>query len=822
MELRQFEAALTACRETHCGQTVYVRGAAGIGKTRLIEEFQKMAETTGFACHTGLVLDFGSGVGRDAIRLLVRRLLGLAADAGEQDAQEAAEEALAAGLITREQQVFLNDLLDLPQPAALRAHYDAMDNPSRNRGKRATLARVVEKTAGVCPLLLVVEDIHWADALTLQHLARLAETVAGCPAILIMTSRLEGDPIDQAWRSEFGSSPLTTIDLGALRQQEAEALAGAYIGRSAKLAKQCIERAAGNPLFLEQLLRYAENGLQTAIPDSVQNLVQAHMDRLPAQDKRALQAASVFGQWFLLDALRDLIGEPDYNCAELVAQHLVRPRTGGFLFAHALVRDGVYASLLKTRRRELHKQTAAWFAGRDPVLYAEHLDRAEDQAAALAYLDAARGQAGAYRYNRALALAERGLALAGAGCVKFELACAHGDILRELGSIDASIASFEDAREQAQDPAQECRALIGLASSTRIVGRFEDGLAALDEAEPAAREQRLPRELAQIHTMRGNICFPLGRLDDCLEQHRLAQRLARDAGAPDLEAQALGGLADANFVRGRMLTAYDYFRRCVDLAHERGLGAIEIANWSMVGCARRYTNQLREAWDDSLAAIDAAKRAGNQRAEIIALQNAWLLRDMARLEEARPYFEQALALARSLGAHMFEPINLTELAFIASLQGDAGMASSLIEQAWSISQENRPAFIGPWVLGVRARITDNPEIREDSFREGERLLAEDCVGHNYYWFYTDATEAALLTGDWDRAERYAAALEEYTREEPTPWSDLHIARARALAAYGRGRRDQSLLAEIDQLAGECRRVGLGLALPALEQAAGAG
>ena len=119
------------------------------------------------------------------------------------------------------------------------------------------------------PLLLVVEDIQWADRFTLEHLATLAETVATCPALLVMTSRIEGDPLDRAWRSSVAGAPLMTIDLAPLRPQEATQLADAYPDASADVAQRCIERAAGNPLFLEQLLRHAEQSSDASVPGSV-------------------------------------------------------------------------------------------------------------------------------------------------------------------------------------------------------------------------------------------------------------------------------------------------------------------------------------------------------------------------------------------------------------------------------------------------------------------------------------------------------------------------------------------------------------------------
>jgi predicted ATPase len=103
---------------------------------------------------------------------------------------------LEEGLLEPDRQVYLNDLLDLRQPVELRALYEAMDNAARTRGKQDALAELVVRTSRQKPRPLIVEDVHWADALTLEYLARLTQTVATCPAVLVMTSRLEGDPLD--------------------------------------------------------------------------------------------------------------------------------------------------------------------------------------------------------------------------------------------------------------------------------------------------------------------------------------------------------------------------------------------------------------------------------------------------------------------------------------------------------------------------------------------------------------------------------------------------------------------------------------------------
>ena len=138
-----------------------------------------------------------------------------------------------------------------------------------------------------------------------------------------------------------------------------------FIDASDDIAKRCIERAAGNPLFLEQLLLNIATGSTESVPDSIKSLVLTRVDQLRDEDKQALQAASVLGQRFDLEGLRFLINNSDYACRELVEHHLVRPEGSLYLFAHALIREGAYASLLKRHRLALHRRAADWFNGQD-------------------------------------------------------------------------------------------------------------------------------------------------------------------------------------------------------------------------------------------------------------------------------------------------------------------------------------------------------------------------------------------------------------------------------------------------------------------------
>jgi tetratricopeptide (TPR) repeat protein len=361
-----------------------------------------------------------------------------------------------------------------------------MDNATRARGRREVMAELVRRASVRQPLMLVVEDLHWADESTLQYLAELTATVTESRVALVMTSRIDGDPIDEAWRGAARGSPLLTLDLGPLRRQEAIALAGGSIETMPRLAMACIERAEGNPLFLEQLLRVAEETAAATLPGSIQSLVLARLDQLNPLDRQALQTAAILGQRFSLEALRRLLRNAGYSCAGLIKRYLVRPDGDDLLFAHALLWEGVYASLLRARRRELHRQAAEWFAVGDPVR-AEHLDRAEDPGAPRAYLEAALAQAAAHRPGRAMELVDRGLAFATDSGDICALTCLRGKMFHDLGSIAQSIEAYRYALEVANEDAERCEAWLGIAAGMRVNDQFDEAFGVLDQAESAAR-----------------------------------------------------------------------------------------------------------------------------------------------------------------------------------------------------------------------------------------------------------------------------------------------------------------------------------------------
>ena len=820
-EIAQFAGILEACRASGAGQAVVVRGEAGIGKTRLVEQFTAAAAGQGFASHRGLVLDFGVGKGQDAVRSLVRSLLGLRPGDGKALRHAAAERAIDGALLTSEQRGFLCDLLDLEPPREDRALYDAMDNSARNDGKRAVVADLIRGASAAAPIVVIVEDVHWADPLMLAHLAAMAEAVADCPALMVMTSRIEGDPLDPAWRAATGGCPLMTIDLGPLRPAEALSLAGAFMDATEQFAKDCIDRASGNPLFLEQLLRTAEERGEEEVPASIQSLVLARMDRLAPLDKRALQAASVIGQRFALDLLRHLLDEPDYDCAGLLENHLVRPEGEGYLFGHALIRDGVYGSLLKASRQALHTSAAQWFAERDLVLRAEHLERAEHGDAAGAYLAAAEAQAALYHYDRALELIDRGKVLAEGREEEFALTSLHGRIFNDIGKVAESLAAYRAALALADNDVDRYRSLIGIAAGLRLSNQSSDALAILDQAEPLAVRYDLAEDLARLYHLRGNLNFTLGNVEACGQAHGKALAFARKAGSAEAEAQSLGGMGDAAYAVGRMVSANRYFKDCVALSRQEGFGRIEVANLAMVGWTFLFLNECRSARDTLLESIELAKKVGDRRAELNATSCG--LNSMFELGNTRGasvLLERMVELIEHLGARAWEPAVGENLAEIHLSEGRRRQAVEVLERHVAIARETSLGFMAPRLLGFFAALTDDPAARDAALEEAEEMLGKGSLAHNFLGVYKFAMDANLRAGDWDAVERYATKLEDYTRAEPVPSSEFYIARGRALAAHGRFGGDSATTAELKRLRDEAKRIGLKTPLPEIEAALG--
>jgi class 3 adenylate cyclase/tetratricopeptide (TPR) repeat protein/ABC-type transport system involved in cytochrome c biogenesis ATPase subunit len=798
------------------GQVVLVSGEAGIGKSRISLAIQeRIAEEP----HARVRYQCSPYHRNSALHPVIEQLA-RAAGLRRNDTHEQKLDKLESLLITApegdgQSLALLASLLSLPT--------DGRCPPldlSPERQKQQTLAALVEqmkRLAAHRPLLVVFEDVHWIDPTTLDLLDLVVDQAQTAPMLVMVTLRPEFVP---TWT---GQAHVTLLALNRMNRRQRAVMVEKVTGGKGlpeEVLDQIVTRTDGVPLFVEELTKAViESGLLTeeddcyrlvgplpplAIPSTLQDSLMARLDQMPSV-KEVAQIGATIGREFSYELLswvsplRD--SELREDLAKLVDSELLfrrgSPPNAVYIFKHALIRDTAYDSLLRGKRQDLHARIAIVLEERfpettlnEPELLAHHFTEAGLAETAVEYWKIA---------------GER--ALDGSANVE---AVSHFTRGIEV------LATMPDSAETARTKVE----LHTIAATTlRVMDRYDEALSALTQAEEMATTHGLTVELARIHFCRGNVYFPLGNVDGCLEQHELARKYAHDAGSPRDEACAIGGLGDAYYLQGRMRTAFDQFRRCVELAREHGFADVEAANLHMVGWCRMYLNELREAVADGMAAAEAAAKIRHRRAEMLGrLLAGFVGMDLGEFVLAKLQLDLALELARKLGAGNFEAEALAHKAHALCLEGRHAEARVYAEEALTITRRSGMTFIGPYVLAVFARTTDDQSIRQGALKEAEDILRAGCVSHNHFWFCREAIDICVETGAWNEIGRFAAALEDYTRDQPLPLSDFYIARGRALAAFGRGARDGKTIADLERLRDQALAIGLKSHLTPLERA----
>jgi class 3 adenylate cyclase/tetratricopeptide (TPR) repeat protein len=794
VELAQALGVLSAATP---GAFLHLRGEAGIGKSRLLAELLNEAERRGFVPLLVRIVDFGADRRQSPLRTLAEQLNRRAPKWRDEAAVGPSERAA------------LDDILDQPVPADLAAPYFAMEDSRRAALRVQALADLAAVVAKTTPLAVAIEDLHWSDD-TIRSLTRaLAHRTTDCPILLITTSRLEGDPVDAAFRRNLGGAPMAVVELGPLRADAMRGLARAATSAIDEAhTARLVDRSGGNPLFLEQLVMNTADAEAKPLPGTIRGLVQARLDRLAKADRAALQAASVLGQRFALAALRSMLRQPHFDARPLVDAGLLAFDGDMVMFVHALIQEATYASLLGETARGLHRRAAEWLGEAEPDLRASHLDRAGDPAAAWAYRVAAEHLRRGGNLSIALERAERGLQLAGDGNEMVTLRLLIGHLKLELGSAREAEAQFRSVAAHGDNANARAEAEFGIAAALRIVDDMAGAANALDGAQAAAERLNLTELQSRCHHLRGNLFFPAGRVDECMKEHGAALALAERAQSPELTARALGGLADAYYAQGRMRSALDTLERCIEAARQAGAGAIEIANRPMAGIAQCFMLRLDAMAELGETARTMARQARNQRAELISLHVLMMAAiESGRPLEGMPHVVRARQIVAELGAWRFEGENVI---FGAQLEAGCGrrkLAAEMAREAVALCRQHALSYLGPMALGIGAALSDDPGERDAWLVEGESLLQTPTLGHNHLFFRQNAMEASMSAGRPDEARRHAKALAEYSASEPMPLTDLLVRRGVLLADAADGILSADGRAELSELQNRAQKAG---------------
>jgi class 3 adenylate cyclase len=812
-ELAQLVALMSDAGEGNGGAAL-VRGDPGIGKSTLLQEAALEAVSREFSVTIVRVLDFGATRETQAAASLCAHLL---LDCTAQQGEAALSAALMSGDLPRELALFAADLLSLPRSADDLALYRAMDEAMRDAGRTRALQALLAAAARRRPQLIIIEDVHWADDSLLRTLSLLAAGLAGSAALILMSSRADGDPIDAAWRGRARDALLATIDLRPLSGNDAVKLAHQVSAESEDYVLRCVERAEGNPLFLEQLLRSRATDQEGHLPPSVHGVVLARLDRLAQPDRRAIEAAAILGQRFDPADLRALTGDQGYECGELARRHLVRPDGNEIAFAHALIRDGVYASLTHERRAQLHRAAAALFAEREPAVQAEHLERAGDDGAPAAYLRAAKAEAALLHMAVALGLAERGLAIARISSDVFELAMQAGTLQRDLGRGEPALASFSGAHEAAAGGPQRAAAMIGMAAANRLLGRVAAGLQLAETIGPMVDEIGDDRMAAEFFFLRGNLAFAAADLALCKASHQAAFAAAERAGSVEWRIRALGGLGDAAYVEGNLVTARRCFGECADLADQHGFIRIASPNRGMQANCQLYFLEIENAQRQYELALSEAQRIGDQYLEMFAKEcMAFGLWVADRHDEVARAATEALAMSRALKADRYTYVLLACVASASRHRRPTDELLALCREALELAERTSMTFAGPLVYGVYALVEPDPKRQVELLRLGEELMEKTSMAHNRVYFLRFAIDWAIEHSNWGEALRYADILARYFDvREKLPYVDLLVSRARLAAALADSPGNDAAMADLIALRDGARAQGLLMPFPPL-------
>ncbi len=812
-EMSLFSATFDRCKRHGKGEVHIILGEPGIGKTHFSEQVAELAESLSYAVHSGVVMDFGAREGHSAIQSIARSLLGLDPADDPATAAAAAQRSIANGWISPAGSAHLSALLELEQDPGLAEIYAAMDNAARMRGRRQVIDELLQARSSETPLLIQIEDIHWASPDILTLCSYMAAATRDLPCVLLMTSRVEGDPINREWQAGTDGALISKVELSPMGDEQARKLVEEFTAIDPDLLETCVRRAGGNPLFLEQLLRNIDALTRDTVPGSIQGIVQSRLDGLDHGSRMAIQAASVLGQRFSSEVLNFLLGEGHLDTATLIRTALIREAGTELMFAHALIRDGSYATLVKSERARLHRQAAKWYDGKDSTLRARHLDRAGAPNAAQAYLDAAENLIQSFQFDEAGALIERALELPAPPGIRLDLMCARAEAHRLQGLSGEALQEFTEAAPLAETDEQVCRVHIGLAQAARQASRYQDALKSLAIAETAAQRSGLDRDLAQINYVRGNIYFPLGRVQDAMNSNRTALTLARKLGSARLEVGALSGFGDANFMNAAMQTAAGFYTQAVERAREKGLVRDLAANLHNLSVARSYTGDVAQGLADAQEAIDVSQKYFAFVPECVAQTCLGVACTFqGDIDGALEAFARSAAIAQRVGARRLEAQALEHLARTQAFGGEIGAARETGQKAVDIALEHGRNFVGPKALSALALALDDPDRQDDLLAQGAVIIAEGCVGHSHLHFYTDASAVMLARHDWDRAVAFADDLAAFTASEPLPMVDLSIRQTRILAEAGRAGVNPRTHAEFGALQSGFAQMGISRSL----------
>ena len=840
-ELRLVKELFHATAAERTAHLVSVVGIAGIGKSRLAWEFEKyldgLADTMFW--WRGRCLAYGEGVAYWALAEMVRTR----ADIVEGEEPQSARRKLRAGI-----EPYIDDAEELAWIEPRLAHLLGLeaDAAYERQDLFGAWRLYFERMSEHEPLVLVFEDLQWADASLLEFIEHLLDWSRAYPIFVLTLAR--PDLTDRAPSWGAGRRNFSALFLEPLSESAMEQMLSAFVpGLPAELRTRIMRRAEGVPLYAVETVRmlldrglleevggvYRPTGAIDAldVPETLHALVAARLDGLAPAERRLLQDASVLGKMFSRDAVAALAGGDD-GVDELL-QALVRkevlslqldprsPERGQYGFLQDLLRQVAYDTLPKRERKARHLAAAVhlerMFGGAEQevveVVASHHLaayeaDPDADDAAVLRerasslLAEAAHRSASLGAAPEALRYFDQAAALAAGPLAEAELLEQAGVMAWRAGRAADARARFEravelleqegDLRSAARVTGRIGQVEVGENRHTEAIERMERAFAALAD-EPDESLAALAHELARAHALYGSLDAAADRVETAIE-------IAEARGLPEVLAEALNTKGTVLLFRSRVHEGIALQQYALRLALEHDLPAAAIRAYNNVSQLLAALDRHVEALETQERGIALARRVGERMWE--ELLSAGMTTELTTLGR----WDQALALAEELGIYR-EDARIDEALVVTRIlveRGEVDSARALVD-AWAGVGSSEDTQVRALYAVVRAAVQLAQGDAGTALESAESALAmhEELGWLQPFMPYAFATavEAAFALDDDAKAEELLGLVDALAPGRRNPSLEAHRLRLRARLQVSRGE-----TASVDRLFASAERL----------------
>jgi predicted ATPase/DNA-binding SARP family transcriptional activator len=715
-ELELLVSALARVRNECSPQLVTLVGVPGIGKSRLVLELHHASEKDhpSVSWRRGRCLPYGEGISLWALGEVVKSQAGIL----ESDTPGEAREKLSAAVAdvvedTPDREWITNRLAPLVGAQLAEASTAAQRDESF-----AAWRRFLELLARDRPLVVVFEDLHWADDTLLDFVDELADRALATPLLILCTARPELLERRPGWGG--GKQNSLTVTLEPLSDDETTAILAAVLDRplDAPARRTLLARAEGNPLYTEQFARsQAEVGTLAELPDTIHGIIAARLDGLSATEKTLLQDAAVVGTVFWLGALESIGGVSTRDAEDVLhalgrkqfVQRVRRPTIAGeteYAFKHVLLRDVAYEQIPLAARAAKHRSAALWIERISEERVTDHAEILTHHYGRALELVQALGppedrDALEERYRRSLLLAgDRALQLDVARAEAYfgralDLVPSHHPDRATVSARAAEVASlagrYSEAEQRYETAIGELRAhgrtvelggaMVSLSAVCAFRGEtlharelLDDAIGLLEREAPGTELARAYAQMARRHTL-------AERWEEAVSWSERALALAERLDMKEVSVLALQYRGNARSGLGD-LGGLDDLREAVRAGLDHGLGA---------ETARAYFNLAPVVWlahgpvqglELQQAGIEFGERRGVTGIVMLAKgQTLWPLFDLGRWNEAVDRADDVIAWDRQLGGSYAGAIALSSKALVRLLRGQLDEARPLAAES---------------------------------------------------------------------------------------------------------------------------------------------